>query len=103
MENDSRRKENMKKLLIILGLSLVLFSCNSNYQKKEVERISWYEADGVLIYAVDKFEYPYYFHDRYAYMESSKDTNLIYYINDIPEEVYNLYFKDAHEGDTIKI
>ena len=93
----------MKKLLIILGLSLVLSSCSNDYQKKEVERISWYEADGVLIYAVDKFVFPYYYHDRYAYIKSLKDTNQIYFVNKIPKEVYDLYFKDAHEGDTIKI
>lgn len=97
----------MKKLLIILGL--ILSSCSTysgdkkDYQKKEVERISWYEANGVLIYAVDKCEYPYCFHDRYAYMKSLKDTNLIYHVRNIPEEAYNLYFKDVQKGDTIKI
>lgn len=91
----------MKKLLIILGL--LLFSCSGGGDNKKVKRISWYNVEGTLVYAVDKFEYPYYYHDRYAYVKSLKDTDQIYFVNDIPEEAYNLYFKDAQKGDTIKI
>ncbi len=93
----------MKKLLIILGFTGLLFSCSENGDNKKVKRISWYNVEGTLVYAVDKFEYPYYCHDRYAFVKSLKDTNQIYLINDIPEEAYDLYFKDAQKGDTIKI
>jgi hypothetical protein len=94
----------MKKLLIILCLlSGLLFSCSGGGDNKKVKRISWYNVEGTLVYAVDKFEYPYYCHVRYAYVKSLKDTNQIYFVNDIPEEAYDLYFKDAQKGDTIKI
>ena len=93
----------MKKLLIILGLSGLLFSCNGNGDNKKIKKVSWYNVEGTLIYAVDKFEYPYYCHVRYSYVKSLKDTNQIYFVGDIPKEVYDLYFKDAQKGDTIKI
>ena len=92
----------MKKLLIILSL-LLLFSCNGGGDNKKVKRISWYNVEGTLVYSKDKFVFPYYYHDRYAYVKSLKDTSQIYFVNNIPKEVYDLYFKDAQKGDTIKI
>lgn len=93
----------MKKLLIILGLSGLLFSCSGNEDNKKIKKISWYNVEGTLVYAVDKVVLPYYHYARYAYVKSLKDTNQIYFVDCIPEEAYNLYFKDAQKGDTIKI
>ncbi len=92
----------MKRLLIILGFLSLLFSCSSGDEdNKKIKKISWYNVEGTLMYSRDKFVFPYYYHDRYAYVKSLKDTNRIYFVNNIPAEAYNLYFKDAQKGDTI--
>lgn len=96
----------MKKVLIILGLSLLFICCNSRSSDettyKPIERIKWYQIRNATLISKKNEVNSWGYSKRSAYVRDLEDDR-IYYIGDIPQEIYDNYFKDAQKGDTIRI
>jgi len=91
----------MKKL--IAGLVLVLlFGCSNKTTEDNVKRITWTQAltkrQVVLISKSESTPPPTFIPLRTVYI--IKDEK-VFFIDNIPHQVWNDYFKDAKKGDTI--
>ena len=92
----------MKKFIIGFVFCLLLIGCNNNtdmdpikrvyisevLEKHQIVLISKMEDGGGVVYK------------RAAYIRDLSDS--IYYVPDIPPEIWYDYFKDAEKGDTIQ-
>ena len=93
----------MKKFVICFVFGLLLIGCNNNTDIDPIKRVYMSEVleKHQIVVLISKIE------DgtgvilrRTAYIRDlSGDT--IYYIPDIPLKIWNVYFKDIKEGDTI--
>ena len=101
----------MKKVLIYLGLSLLFVCCNDHPSSdsdsnsityKSIGRISWYQIRNVTLISKKEEVNSWGYSKRSAYVRDLED-NRIYYIGEIPQEIYDNYFKSAEKGDTIRI
>ena len=93
----------MKKILA-LGLLLFLWSCDSNpkdnVEDRTIRRIDWYQLKDVTLISKVEEVNSWGYSKRWAYVKGVDDDK-IYYIGNIPKEIYDNYFKEAQKGDTI--
>lgn len=94
----------MKKLLLISLLVLLFSGCNNENKIKQITCLEAIEKRQVVLISksVSKEQHrswsPVYFYKRSAYISNG---DRVYYVDDVPENIWDDYFEGKRKGDTI--
>ena len=93
----------MKKLLLISLLVLLFSGCNNENKIKQITCLEAIEKRQVVLISKSvSIEHrswsPVYFYKRSAFISNG---DKVYYVYDVPENIWDDYFEEKSKGDTI--